>query len=57
LSPDASEETFLHWIYWDHVGSLITAGIVLLVTSFVCGGIGASVEIISRRRPVAREKS
>jgi ABC-type multidrug transport system permease subunit len=26
-------------MYWDGVGALIIAGIVLLVTSFVCGGM------------------
>ena len=58
LSPNASEETFLHWLYWDNVGALIIAGIVLLATSLVCGGIGAIFgEVISHRRPVAREKS
>ena len=58
LGPNASEETFLHWMYWDGVGALIIAGIVLLVTSFVWGGIGALLgEIISHRRRVAREKS
>ena len=39
----ASEETFRHWMYWDGVGALIFTGIVLLVTSFVFGGIGALV--------------
>jgi len=52
------DETFLHWLYWDNVGSLIIAGIVLLVTSFVCGGIGAILGgIISHRQRVAREES
>jgi hypothetical protein len=37
----ASEETFRRWMYWDGAGALITAGIVLLVASFVFGGIGA----------------
>jgi len=57
VSPNASEETFLHWIYWDDVGALFIAGIVLFVTSCVCGGIGAIVEVIARRRPVAGETS
>ncbi|MEO6235481.1 MAG: permease prefix domain 2-containing transporter [Vicinamibacterales bacterium] len=57
LSPSAPEETFLHWMYWDGVGALLIAGIVLLVTSFVLGGIGAILgAIISHRRRVAREK-
>jgi hypothetical protein len=43
----APDETFVHWLYWDNVGGLFIAGIVLLVTSFVFGGIGALVgEII-----------
>ena len=47
MPPHASEETFQQWMYWDGVGALIVAGIVLLVTSFVFGGIGALVgEII-----------
>src|SRR5436190_8110185 len=37
-------ETFQHWMYWDGVGALIIAGIVLLVASFVFGGIGALVD-------------
>jgi len=36
-------ETFQHWMYWDGVGALVIAGIVLLVTSFVFGGICALV--------------
>jgi hypothetical protein len=39
----ASAETFQHWMYWDGVGALIIAGIVLLVASFVSGGIAAMV--------------
>ena len=36
-----SNETFQHWMYWDGVGALISAGIVLLVASCVFGGIAA----------------
>src|SRR6185436_18515441 len=36
-----TKETFQHWMYWEGVGALIIAGIVLLVASFVFGGIGA----------------
>ena len=43
VSPHASEESFRHWMYWDGVGALIIAAIVLLVASFVFGGIGAVV--------------
>ena len=43
VPPHASEETFQHWMYWDDVGALIVAGIVLLVASFVFGGIAAVV--------------
>jgi hypothetical protein len=44
-------DTFLNWLYWDNVGSLIIAGLVLLVTSFVCGGVGAILgEVMSHRR-------
>ncbi len=58
LSPGTPEETFVHWIYWDNVGALIIGDMVLLVTSFVCGGIGAILgEFISHWRPLAREKS
>jgi hypothetical protein len=47
IPPQASAETFQHWRYWDGIGSLIIAGIVLLVISFFFGGIGALVvEII-----------
>ena len=47
LPPHAFEETFQHWLYWDNVGALIIAGIVLLVTALVFGGIAAVVgEII-----------
>ena len=38
-----SKETFQHWMYWDGFGALIIAGIVLLVASFVFGGIAALV--------------
>jgi len=38
-----SKETFQHWMYWDDFGALIIAGIVLLVASFVFGGIAALV--------------
>ncbi len=61
LPPHASEETFQHWRYWDGVGALMTAGIVLLVTSFFFGGIAALVDEIifplagpRRRRIVSR---
>jgi hypothetical protein len=58
LSSATLDETFVHWMYWDGVGALFIAGIVLLVTSCVCGGIGAILgEIVSYRRPVAGEKS
>jgi len=58
LSPGMPEGTFVQWIYWDNIGALIIGGIALLVTSFVCGGIGALLgEIISHRRSVVREKS
>ena len=39
----ASQETFQHWMYWDGVGALTIAGIVLIVASFVFGGIAALV--------------
>jgi hypothetical protein len=52
------DESFVQWLYWDNVGSLMVAGIVLLVTSFVWSGIGAALgQIISHRRPAARENS
>jgi len=41
--PPQASETFQHWMYWDGVGALIIAGIVLLVASFVFGGIAALV--------------
>lgn len=37
-------ETFRRWMYWDGVGALIFTGIVLVVASFVFGGIGALVD-------------
>ena len=47
VPPHASQETFQHWMYWDGVGALMVAGVVLLVTSFVFGGVAALVgEII-----------
>jgi hypothetical protein len=55
-SSPGTQETFLHWIYWDGVGALLIGGIVLLVTSFVCGGIGAVVGQAISHRPGAREK-
>lgn len=46
--PHASAETFRHWMYWEGVGALLSTGLVLLVTPFVFGGIGALAgEIIS----------
>ena len=58
VSPDAPEETFLHWIFWDNVGGLFFLGLAMLVASFVCGGIGALLgEITSRWRPIAHQKS
>jgi|SRR5215471_3228922 len=39
----APDETFVHWLYWDNVGALVMAGIVLLVTPFVFGGIAAVI--------------
>jgi hypothetical protein len=54
----AADETFLHWLYWDNVGSLIIAGFVLLVAPCVYSGIGAICgEIISHRRRIVREES
>ena len=45
-------------MYWDGVGALIFAGIVLLVTSFVFGGIAALVdEAIFRWRVLAGDES
>ncbi len=55
-SSPGTQETFLHWIYWDGVGALFIGGIALLVTSFVCGGIGALVGEVISHRPGAREK-
>jgi hypothetical protein len=51
------DESFLHWIYWDNAGALMIGGIALLVTSFLCGGIGALLaEVLTHWRP-ARAKS
>src|SRR6516164_2114869 len=36
-------ETFVHWLYWDNVGALFIASIVLLVTPFFFGGIAALI--------------
>ena len=52
-----SDETFLHWIFWDNVGALIIGGIVLFGASFVCGGIGAILAGISSQRRHAGQKS
>src|SRR5215831_5269145 len=38
-----SQESFQHWMYWESAGELIFTGIVLLVTPFVFGGMGALV--------------
>ena len=58
LSSGAPNETFVHWLYWDNVGGLFIAGIVLLVTPFVFGGIAALIgEVVSRRRVLAGEES
>jgi hypothetical protein len=56
LSPATPDGSFVHWMYWDGVGALFIAGIVLLVTSFVWGGIGAILgEIISHRQAERRQ--
>jgi hypothetical protein len=39
----APNETFVNWLYWDNVGALFIAGIVLLVTPFFFGGIAALI--------------
>jgi len=36
-------ETFVDWLYWDNVGGLFFAGLVLLVTPFFFGGIAALI--------------
>lgn len=45
----APNETFVHWLYWDNVGGLVIAGIVLLVTPFFFGGIAALIGEITFR--------
>jgi hypothetical protein len=58
LGHAAPDETFLHWLYWDNVGSLIIAGFVLLIAPCVYSGIGAILgEISSHWRPVSGQKS
>jgi hypothetical protein len=39
----APNETFVYWLYWDNVGGLTMAGIVLLVTPLFFGGIAALI--------------
>jgi hypothetical protein len=39
----APNETFVHWLYWDNVGALFIASIVLLVTPFFFRGIAALI--------------
>ena len=41
--PPHASETFQHWMFWEGVRALIIVGFVLLVTSFVFGGIGALI--------------
>ena len=43
----APNETFIHWLYWDNVGGLLIAGIVLLVTPFLLGGVAALIAEIT----------
>lgn len=45
-----SDATFLSWIFWDNVGSLIIGGIAMLTASVVCGGLGSGLGLISARR-------
>jgi hypothetical protein len=46
----APNETFVHWLYWDNIGALLIAGIVLLVTTFFFGGIAALIGEITFSR-------
>jgi hypothetical protein len=39
----APNETFVRWLFWDNVGGLFIASIVLLVTPLVFGGIAAVI--------------
>jgi hypothetical protein len=43
LSAHGSEETFQHWVFWNGVVTLVTAGIVLLLAPLFFSGIGALV--------------
>ena len=42
------DETFLVWLYWDNIGGLLAAGVVLFLAPCVYDGISATVsEVIS----------
>jgi len=45
-----SDESFLRWIFWDNVGSLLIGGMAMLMGSVVCGGIGSTLGLITARR-------
>jgi hypothetical protein len=45
-----SDATFLRWIFWDNVGSLIIGGIAMLTASVVCGGFGSGLGLLAARR-------
>jgi hypothetical protein len=49
LNPDAPNETFLHWVFWDNVGALFIGGVALLTASVVCGGIGSALGLFTAR--------
>src|SRR5207249_11887082 len=38
-----SDETFLHWIFWDNVGALIIFSMVMCAISSICGVVGSTV--------------
>jgi hypothetical protein len=39
----APNETFVHWLFWDNVGGLFFASLVLLVTPLFLGGLAALI--------------
>ena len=43
----APNETFVHWLYWDNVGGLVMAGLVLLVPPCFFGVIAAVIGTVT----------
>jgi len=49
FNPDTPDETFLRWMFWDNVGALFFAGLVMGAVSTVCGVVGSAMGWTCRR--------